>query len=184
MQYGNIARVILATHVADREPVSVAVDGLPMEYLFDCSWTSNPDVMGMGWWPVEDQSPALGRYQRYGTETLTVDAARGVVVSVSTIEPWTPEMIAVDMDRIRAEVIARTQVRLDEFARTRGYDGILSAATYYNSTIAQFAAEGHYAVLARDLTWQKLIQLNEDPDFLPVDYTDVEPLLPALAWPA
>jgi len=47
------------------------------------------------------------------------------------------------------------QARLDAFARTKNYDGILSAASYATSTVPQFAAEGQYAVEARDATWAK-----------------------------
>ena len=46
--------------------------------------------------------------------------------------------------------VAAVQVRLDDFARTRNYDGILSAATYATSTVSKFAAEGQCAVALRD----------------------------------
>ena len=58
-------------------------------------------------------------------------------------------------EEIQAEFTGAIQARLDAFAQTRGYDGILSAATYATSTIPQFAAEGQYAVEARDTTWAK-----------------------------
>jgi hypothetical protein len=48
---------------------------------------------------------------------------------------------------------AAVQARLDDFARERGYDGILSAASYAASTDPRFAAEGRYAIQARDETW-------------------------------
>lgn len=89
-----------------------------------------------------------------------------------------------------AEVIATytaaIQKRLDDFARTRNYDGILSAATYATSTVPKFATEGQYAVEARDTTWAKGYEIlaaveagqraAPTPDELAAE-------LPALAWP-
>ena len=51
------------------------------------------------------------------------------------------------------------QAHLDGFARTRNYDGILSAATYATSTVPKFQAEGQYAVEARDATWAKCYEI-------------------------
>lgn len=51
------------------------------------------------------------------------------------------------------------QQRLDDFAKTRGYDGILSAASYATSSVAKFAAEGQYAIEARDATWVKFYEI-------------------------
>ena len=42
---------------------------------------------------------------------------------------------------MEADFTARIQARLDDWARTRGYDGILSACTYATSAVAKFAAE-------------------------------------------
>lgn len=89
--------------------------------------------------------------------------------------------------QLQAEVVAATQARLDEFARTRNYDGILSAASYATSSVPKFQAEGQYAVDARDATWAALYALLADvlagnrP--MPTGFSDVEPLLPALEWP-
>ena len=84
-------------------------------------------------------------------------------------------------------IVAATQARLDAFAQTRNYDGILSACTYATSTVPKFQAEGQYAVNARDNTWDTLyafmaeVQLGTRP--MPSGFADVEPLLPTLAWP-
>lgn len=78
------------------------------------------------------------------------------------------------------------QKRLDDFARTRNYDGILSAATYATSAVPKFAAEGQYAVEARDATWAKsyeilaAVEAGERP--MPTD-AELAAELPALAWP-
>ena len=65
-----------------------------------------------------------------------------------------------------AEIVAAVQQavqqRLDDFARTRAYDGILSACTYATSKIEKFATEGQYAVQARDATWATCYAIMAD----------------------
>lgn len=88
---------------------------------------------------------------------------------------------------LQQSIVAQTQERLDAFARTRGYDGILSACTYATSTVPKFQAEGQYCVNARDATWAQLyamlaeVQAGTRP--VPSGYEDIEPDLPALVWP-
>lgn len=84
-------------------------------------------------------------------------------------------------------IIDATQTRLDTFARTRGYDSILSASTYATSAIPRFATEGQYAVNARDQTWAALYTLMDEVQAgmrpMPTGFADVEALLPLLEWP-
>lgn len=88
---------------------------------------------------------------------------------------------------LQQAIVAATQQRLDDFARTRNYDGILSACTYATSAVPKFAAEGQYAVQARDATWAALYQFMADVQAgtqpVPTGFEDVEPLLPVMAWP-
>lgn len=103
------------------------------------------------------------------------------------IRSKTVEELAADVAKLQAGVVAATQARLDAFASTRNYDGILSACTYATSGIPQFAAEGQYAVNARDNTWATLytilaeVQAGTRP--MPAGFEDVEADLPLLAWP-
>lgn len=109
------------------------------------------------------------------------------------------EVVSLDAETIAANqaaavanliqsITSATQTRLDTFAHTRNYDGILSAATYATSINQAFAAEGQYAVTARDNTWAALytimaeVQAGTRP--MPTSFADVEPDLPVLAWPA
>ncbi|MHB8950684.1 MAG: hypothetical protein ACYC4S_16760 [Rhodoferax sp.] len=98
------------------------------------------------------------------------------------------QKIADASEALQMMIVQKTQERLDAFAATRGYDGILSACTYATSSVPKFAAEGQYVVNARDLTWTALytlmaqVQAGAAP--IPSGYADVEPLLPALEWPA
>ena len=86
-----------------------------------------------------------------------------------------------------SEVTDKVQERLDSFAKTRGYDGIMSACTYATSAHAKFAAEGQYCVEARDATWATLYQIMDDvlagTRPIPSGYADIEPELPVLVWP-
>ena len=87
---------------------------------------------------------------------------------------------------LQERVVTATQERLDDFAKTRNYDGILSACTYATSAVSKFALEGQCCVTSRDATWAALytilaeIQAGTRP--MPTSYADIEPLLPALTW--
>jgi hypothetical protein len=89
--------------------------------------------------------------------------------------------------QIKSEIIASTQERLNVFARTRYYDGILSLCTYATSPNPRFQSEGQYGVMARDSTWAKLYEILEEVEAgerpMPTGYADVEPELPILQWP-
>lgn len=94
--------------------------------------------------------------------------------------PPTPE-------QVQARFVAGIQARLDNFARTRNYDGILSACTYATSTVPKFAAEGQYCVQLRDATWasayQILAEVQAGTRAMPTSIADIEADLPVLAWP-
>ena len=85
------------------------------------------------------------------------------------------------------QVTDATQSRLDTFAATRNYDGILSACTYASSQIPKFAAEGQYCVNARDNTWATLYSIMAEVEAgtrpMPQSFADIEPDLPMLTWP-
>lgn len=88
---------------------------------------------------------------------------------------------------IEGAIVEAAQGRLDGFARTRGYDGILSAATYATSTVEKFKTEGQLCVELRDATWAKLYEILDEVKAgtrpLPGSIADIESDLPELAWP-
>lgn len=90
--------------------------------------------------------------------------------------------------QIADQFTAAIQQRLDDFARTRNYDGILSACTYATSTVAKFKTEGQACVNLRDATWAAAytilanVQAGKRP--MPTSIADIEADLPAAVWPA
>ena len=111
----------------------------------------------------------------------------GYWTQVWVIRNKTAEEIAADIAALQQSIADYTQLRLDDFARTRNYDGILSACTYATSTVQQFKAEGQYCVDARDRTWAKLYEIMQEVQAglrpVPNGYSDIEPELPVLEWP-
>lgn len=95
---------------------------------------------------------------------------------------------AVRVAAIMESIVSATQARLDDFAKTRNYDGIISACTYAASQVQKFAAEGQYCISARDLTWAALYMVMKEVETgirqMPASFADIEPVLPALVWPA
>ena len=110
-----------------------------------------------------------------------------------TVEEWTrehpapvPEPYVPTPEEQLAAFTAAIQARLDDFARTRNYDDILSAASYATSTMAKFKTEGQYAVEARDATWAKGYVIMDDvlAGRRPMPtLEEVLAELPALSWP-
>ena len=99
-----------------------------------------------------------------------------------------PAIIPPTAEQIIVAVTVATQLRLDTFAQTRNYDGILSACTYATSSVPKFAAEGQYCVDARDATWATLYTIMGEVIAqtrpMPESFAAVAPLLPVLEWPA
>lgn len=113
------------------------------------------------------------------SEGFKIEAdAQGRPVAVPPPPPTVGEIIAT--------YAAEIQKRLDDFAKTRNYDGILSAATYATSGVPKFAAEGQYAVSARDATWAKCYEILAAVEGgtrpMPT-LSEILAELPALAWP-
>lgn len=89
-------------------------------------------------------------------------------------------------EEIQASFTASIQARLDTFARTRGYDGILSACTYATSVVPRFQQEGQRAVELRDATWNAAYAILDEvlaqQRPMPTSIGDIEQDLPVLGW--
>ena len=119
-------------------------------------------------------------YQKVPAGLTEISMEEVAAINAEKAMPKTPE-------EIQQAITTATQQRLDDFARTRGYDGIMSACTYATSTNAKFSAEGQYCVEARDATWATLHQMIDavlaGARPMPSGYADIEPELPVLVWP-
>lgn len=97
--------------------------------------------------------------------------------------------IAGRRERLKSAIVAATQSALDDFARTRGYDGILSACTYATDPNPVFSAEGQYCVTLRGQTWAALYQMLAEVEAgtrpIPSSFDDIAGELPtaSAAWP-
>jgi hypothetical protein len=96
-------------NVATRDPLPLFLQGLEQVSLADLSWADPAlGVSDCAWLPEVDESPALGQYERYGAETLTV--RDGVVVSVKQVVPFTQE----EIDAVLAEQAAQRDSRKNQ----------------------------------------------------------------------
>lgn len=89
-------------------------------------------------------------------------------------------------EQIKRRLTNAVQRHLDETARERSYDNILSLCTYATSTNDTFAAEGQAGVEWRDAVWSKCYQiLNEVKAGDREQPTEDELLadLPGFTWP-
>jgi len=51
---------------------------------------------------------------------------------------------------------------LNNFAAEKGYDSIVSACSYYTSTVPRFKAEADRAIVVRDTLWTAVFAALED----------------------
>lgn len=111
----------------------------------------------------------------------------GSWVRVWAITPLTPAELQTRQEMLRAQIVNNTQARLDNFAKTKGYDNIVSACSYATSAHPKYGVEGRYCVEAREQTWDAMFAIDTEilngARPVPTGFADIEPLLPVLVWP-
>lgn len=131
----------------------------------------------------------VGQAPEYDAATQRVTGPTYSFDGTQVVRNFAVEAIPAEelLQALQQEIVQATQARLDDFARTRSYDGILSACTYATSSVPKFQAEGQYCVVARDETWATLYTILAEVEAgvypMPTSFADIEPELPALVWP-
>lgn len=128
----------------------------------------------------------------HGVREIEPAHVGGVWVQAWEVYSLSEETIAKNQaakaELFQQSVQSSIQLRLDNFARTRGYDGILSACTYATSSVDRFKKEGQRCVDLRDQTWAAAYALMQDVQegkrAVPTTEEEVMSALPTLTWGA
>lgn len=102
----------------------------------------------------------------------------GSVIQITTPEP-TPE-------EIQKTLTDAMQTYMDSKVKERGYDNILSACTYANSTFPGFHGEGLACIAWRDSVWRACYDILDEVTAGQREIPTTEELiaeLPKLVWP-
>lgn len=164
--------------------------GVPVTEAPAADGPAFPPVTGLEFsWARESKYPT-DRPEFFGTcPDNSSTSVPGVLAELSQAD-WEAahaEELGARTQLLVQRITDATQKRLDDFAKTRNYDGILSLCTYATDPRPQFNAEGQYGVEVRGATWAQLyrvlaeVQAGVRP--MPSVYSDVEPELPNLEWP-
>ena len=112
------------------------------------------------------------------TAAMHAEAISGVHGAIAAADP-PPALTAADFT-------AAVQAHLDATARTRNYDGILSACSYATSTNLPFSLEGKAAVAWRDAVWlycyQQLALVQAGTRSIPASTAAFITELPSITW--
>lgn len=78
------------------------------------------------------------------------------------------------IDNKKQQILKEVQNTLDIFARSRGYDNIISCCSYSSSTNEKFRQEAEYCIKLRDYLWIKTEEkLNELQQNLSTNWLDM-----------
>lgn len=176
-----------------------AVDGTVLNYPYSYRMlqADNPTVS----YPREVPDAELYRFDLYPVVEVAkpdvsylhvAEEVAPVLTDGSWVQTWTirdatQEEIDQAIADIKQDIAQGTQARLDSFAQTRNYDGILSLCSYAGSPVEKFRLEAEYGQQARADTWQKVYEIEAEAEAgtrpVPAGYKDIESELPPLAWP-
>jgi hypothetical protein len=98
-----------------------------------------------------------------------------------TLEEKHQEQVA-KIEKCRQEILEIAQVHLDNFAKIKHYDSILSAISYISSDIEEYRNDAIQCKNARDEVWSITVATVTKIDFSMTSSEDFKMLLPKLEW--
>lgn len=97
--------------------------------------------------------------------------------------PQIPVPTVDDVEKVLANFV---KGRLDDFAKSKQYDNILSACSYVNDSNQKYHNEAVQCINLRSLTWDKFSKIMDDIKLgirpIPNSSLDIENELPKLEW--
>lgn len=155
------------------------------------SFPAQPTLTSLAEWGVYPVTPtampAVDPLTQNVVEDTPTQLSDGTWAQVWEVRSATAQEIAQRQQAVKDRITEQVQGRLDSFARTRGYDDIVSACSYATSQHPKYGPEGRYCVSAREDTWDVLFTIESEVIAgtrpMPMSYAEIEQDLPVLAWP-
>lgn len=130
--------------------------------------------------------PVTSLLEKTEMSTPVYDAVFGTWSVSYNVVPKTAEEVAATMDSVIKVVYADAGVMLDNFARERGYDTIVSLCNYSTSADPVFQADAAQGIATRDATWVALRNFNADVAAgtvaMPSTLEDILAVIPPMVW--
>lgn len=165
----------------------------PMESRIYCEFTpEDTSLETWGGWisisismteeQIKEQIVKQAPYFRWDIPQINEFATNLVNSSASITRPVKPAKTTADeIAQIVYEITNAITIRLDKFALERGYDNIVSACSYVNSTVPSYVAEAQRCIELRDNTWQAFNNIVPSITAETV-MSDILSQLPILSW--
>lgn len=132
----------------------------------NASIPDNADLEFLGYYKIKQTEVpvynALTQGVYFGVELREVDFTRQYVRTWQVYdlpEEEVAENIAAHQESLKKSFERTAQARLDAHANSLGYDSILTACSYANSTNAKFKADAESCIAIRDNTWAALYMI-------------------------
>lgn len=167
---------------------------LPLEWFTEVIYDVKPDVPPFHY-AKETPRVENGTEVHIGYEVIALTLSDLLLQASGGNRSLDTEATPIDVNTLDPALIARIQFLaeglvqdlLDEFAREKGYDSMLSLISYKDSTIPTFASEASTGITMRDTTWVSvntyLSEVLAGTKPVPRSQQEILDNVPDLIWP-